>query len=83
VKLGCEETPGVPPGRSAAEQALDGKSIYRGAARWCHSDADCAGFGTGRCVPALLVFGELADDDMCILPGLYYECPGDAASCTQ
>ena len=79
VRLGCEETPGVAPGRSIAE--LGG--ALGGAARPCKTDADCSGFGTGRCVPANLVFGYLADDDMCIMPGLYYDCPGDAASCTE
>jgi hypothetical protein len=83
VKLGCEETAGVPPGKSIVEQVLAGGDAFHGAARWCASDADCAGYGTGRCVPANLVFGELADDDMCILPGLYYRCDGDAASCTR
>jgi hypothetical protein len=79
VRLGCEETAGVPPGKSIVQ--LGGG--LGGAARPCKTDADCAGFGTGRCVPANLVFGYLADDDMCILPGLYYDCPGDAASCTD
>ena len=79
VRLGCEEEPGVPPGKSVLEVlgALDGAS------RYCETDADCADFGTERCVPANLVFGYLAEDDMCILPGLYYRCPGDAASCFE
>ncbi len=81
VKLGCEETAGVPPGKSIVDQVVSGGATFGGAAKWCTSDADCVGFGTGRCVPANLVFGERADDDMCILPGLYYRCPGDAASC--
>jgi hypothetical protein len=75
VRLGCEETPGVPPGKSILEAFTGGGDPYDGASRWCRTDADCAGFGTGRCVPANLVFGELADDDMCILPGLFYDCP--------
>ena len=37
---------------------------------------------TGRCVPANLVFGELADDDMCILPGLFYDCPAEGPCVT-
>jgi hypothetical protein len=81
VKLGCEETAGVAPGRSILEQTIAGGRVFGGAARWCASDADCVGFGTGRCVPANLVFGDLADDDMCILPGLYYECPDGDAPC--
>jgi hypothetical protein len=76
VRLGCEETPGVPPGKSILEEFGGGSAdIYGGASKWCRTDADCAGVGTGRCVPANLVFGELADDDMCILPGLFYDCP--------
>ncbi len=76
VRLGCEETPGVAPGKSILEVfGAGGADVYGGASKWCRSDADCAGFGTGRCVPANLVFGDLADDDMCILPGLFYDCP--------
>ena len=77
VRLGCEETPGVTPGKSILEAFGAGENLYGGAAKWCRTDADCAGFGTGRCVPANLVFGELADDDMCILPGLFYDCPAE------
>jgi len=79
VRLGCEETPGVAPGRSIFEQAVAGKPLYDGAAKWCRTDADCVGYGTGRCVPANLVFGELAEDDMCILPGYYYDADATAA----
>ena len=77
VRLGCEETAGVAPGKSILEMFAEGGNPFRGAARWCRTDADCEGVGTGRCVPANLVFGELADDDMCILPGLFYDCPAD------
>jgi hypothetical protein len=78
VRLGCEETPGVPPGQSILEAFGAGRGdVYGGASKWCRTDADCAGHGTGRCVPANLVFGELADDDMCILPGLFYDCPAE------
>jgi Tol biopolymer transport system component len=59
--MGCEESAGVAPGRPLE------------AARRCQSDADCTGFGTGRCVPANLVFGFTSDDEMCIMPGVYYE----------
>jgi len=79
VRLGCEEADGVVPGKSILELV----GGLGGASRVCRTDADCAGFGTGRCVPANLVFGFLAEDDMCIEPGLYYTCPGDAASCTD
>lgn len=77
VRLGCEEEAGVPPGKSILEAFGDGENPYKGASKWCRTDADCAGFGTGRCVPANLVFGDLADDDMCILPGLFYDCPAE------
>jgi hypothetical protein len=77
VRLGCEETPGVAPGKSIVEAFAAGENPYGGASKWCRTDADCAGFGTGRCVPANLVFGELAEDDMCILPGLFYDCPAE------
>ena len=76
VRLGCEETPGF-----RRESPSPSWAAATTARPVCKTDADCAGFGTGRCVPANLVFGYLADDDMCILPGLYYDCPGDAASC--
>ncbi len=79
VRLGCEEVAGTIPGKSI----LDLAGRRDGAARVCHSDADCVGHGTGRCVPANLVFGYLAEDEMCILPGLYYPCPGDAPTCTD
>jgi len=81
VKLGCEETAGVTPGEPAYIGILAGQGQYAGTPRWCHSDADCTGVGTGRRVPANLVLGPRADDDMCILPGLYYRCPGDASTC--
>ena len=61
IKMGCEETAGVAPGRPLE------------AARRCQSDTECTGFGTGRCVPANLVFGYTSDDEMCIMPGVYYE----------
>ena len=78
VRLGWEEMPGVPPGKSILEAFGTGAvDVYGGASKWCRTDADCTGHGTGRCVPANLVFGELADDDMCILPGLFYDCPAE------
>ena len=76
IKMGCEEQPGVTPGVDAATAIF---KLHRttGAAKRCETDADCAGFGTGRCVPANLVFGFTSDDDMCIMPGAWY--PADAA----
>ena len=76
IKMGCEEQPGVTPGVSAAT-ALFSHRGFTGAAKRCETDADCAGFGTGKCVPANLVFGFTSDDDMCIMPGAWY--PANAA----
>ena len=70
-KMGCEEQPGVVPGVDVAK-ALFKLHENSGAAKRCATDADCAGFGTGKCVPANLVFGFTSDDDMCIMPGGYY-----------
>ena len=77
VKMGCEETAGMAPGDAVAtllsrHLSLD-EASRQAAARRCTSDVDCAGFGTERCVPANLVFGFTSDDDMCIMPGGYYD----------
>lgn len=81
LKLGCERQPGVTPGRSIADQV-----IYRvpGAPRPCYQPGPdpetcppAEGF-TGNCVESNLVFGYAADDDMCILPGGYYDANPDA-----
>ena len=87
VKMGCQEKDGVTPGESIIKLIFDGKfdlnggSTQTGAARRCETDADCAGFGTGKCVPANLVFGFTSDDDMCIMPGGYYEADANG-NCT-
>ncbi len=44
----------------------------------CSSDGDCGPAGTGRCIPQTLRFGFTGDDDMCIMPGLYYEATPNA-----
>ena len=73
-RMGCEEVAGVTPGKSIVENFNSGGiTDFIAPAKLCSTDADCAGFGTGRCVPANLVFGFRAEDDMCILPGYYYE----------
>jgi len=77
VRLGCEEVAGEIPGKSV----LDLLGELDGASRICSSDADCDGFGTGRCVPANLVFGYLSQDEMCVTLGLYYPCDGDTSTC--
>jgi hypothetical protein len=81
LKLGCEERSGVTPGQSIADAVLRGG---RGAAAPCSRPGpdpeECppAGPFTGNCVEANLVFGYSADDDMCILPGAYYDANPDA-----
>jgi hypothetical protein len=79
-KMGCEEVPGVTPGKASAEVFLAGQGLTGSATR-CTTDADCQQPDphfpnrtfTGRCVPANLVFGYTSDDDMCILPGAYFD----------
>jgi hypothetical protein len=88
VKLGCEEVPGEPPGLSLFEVFQQGRLAdgVDHAAKRCTSNADCPATDpaypdrtfTGQCVPANLVFGFTSDDDMCILPGAYYD-PNPAA----
>jgi hypothetical protein len=85
-KLGCEEVPGVAPGRSAAEtfpDSLDGAS--KNCTRRDPDSEECPLMDpaypgrtfTGRCVEANLVFGFRSWDDMCIMPGYYYDAdPG-------
>jgi hypothetical protein len=73
LKMGCEATAGEIPGRSGAEAAGDAE-VLGDYARPCGLDGvNCQGFGTGRCVPANLVFGPLSDDEMCILSPLIFE----------
>jgi hypothetical protein len=66
------------PGRSIAEVIFQGK--LDGSAKRCAVDADCPADATytGRCVPANLVFGFTSDDDMCILPGAWFDANPDA-----
>lgn len=84
VRMGCEEEPGVPPGLPIAQTIFQGR--LDGASKLCATDADCPATDpaypnrsfTGRCVPARLVFGFTSNDDMCILPGAYYDAIPDA-----
>jgi hypothetical protein len=75
VKLGCEEAAGIPSGIPPFEAFKAGRGMRGGFVRGCRSDADCAGYGTGRCMPANLVYGNTADDTMCGFTVAYYECP--------
>lgn len=72
-RLGCEEVAGQTPGESILESFTSGTDDFIHPAKRCRTDADCAGFGTGKCVEANLVFGFTSEDDMCIMPGYYYD----------
>ncbi|HLK11149.1 MAG TPA: hypothetical protein VKW76_07205 [Candidatus Binatia bacterium] len=91
-KLGCEEQPGKAPGRSIVQELRKGADS--GAAKRCTTlgpdpsecpTTDPAYPGrtfTGNCVAANLVFGFTSDDEMCIMPGAYYDAvPGAADPC--
>jgi hypothetical protein len=85
VKLGCEETPGVPPGLSIIESMALGRGPAEAAAKRCSTlgdaPAECPAADpahpgrtfTGRCVEANLVFGFTSVDEMCLLAGTYYD----------
>ncbi len=81
-KLTCEDIPGVVPGVSIGDGFISGVGGSSGFA--CHQEGangtECpTAWGlTGQCVRANLVFGPLGDDDMCILPGAYYDPNPDA-----
>jgi hypothetical protein len=72
-KLSCEEVPGVTPGQPIGDSVLG--SGTTGPSTPCHQEgpdeAECP--LSGNCVRANLVFGPTGDDDMCILPGAYYD----------
>jgi hypothetical protein len=91
-RLGCEEQSGVPPGQSVLTAIGEhGFSRPSGAAKLCTAEgpdpAECPptdpNFSghtfTGNCVKARLVFGFTSEDDMCILPGYYYDADPTAA----
>lgn len=66
-KTGCEETPGVVPGKQW-DGVTDATTTHP---QPCGQDgANCGG---RPCVAANLVFGPLSDDDMCILTALAYD----------
>jgi hypothetical protein len=91
AKLGCEEEPGVAPGRSILASLGAGDGIGGAPAKRCSQagpspdecpPSDPAHPGrsfTGACVPARLVFGFTSHDEMCILPGTYYDADPSAA----
>jgi len=90
-RLGCEEEPGVIPGRSILATLGAGDGLTSGAAKPCFrpgdASAECQATDpaypgrrfTGRCVEARLVFGFTSRDEMCILPGTYYDADPHAA----
>jgi len=94
-RLGCEEEPGVAPGKTPLDAilkgGLEGLQNPSGAAKLCSAvgpdAAECPATDpkypgrtfTGNCVEAKLVFGFTSEDDMCILPGYYYDANPTAA----
>src|SRR5262245_51476575 len=92
-RLGCEEQPGVAPGESVLDAVAKSRSLANpsGAAKLCTTEGpnptECPPTDpaypdhtyTGNCVQANLVFGFTSEDDMCILPGYYYDPNPDAA----
>jgi hypothetical protein len=93
-RLGCEEEAGVTPGLSVIDVIVQRgfSGNVDGSAKLCTTPGDDPGecppgpdpanpsrVFTGRCVPANLVFGFLSEDDMCILPGYYYDADPAAA----
>ena len=90
-RLGCEEQPGVSPGESVLHAISQGGFTKpSGAAKLCTAEgpdaAECPPTDdkypghtyTGNCVKATLVFGFTSEDDMCILPGYYYDADPNA-----
>jgi len=89
AKLGCEEQAGVAPGLSVVQALAVGRGV-QGAAKRCTqagpAPGECPGTDpafpgrsfTGSCVPARLVFGFTSYDEMCILPGTYYDADLEA-----
>jgi hypothetical protein len=85
VKLGCEETPGEPPGLSILESMAAGRGVAGAAAKRCSTPGDAPAecpvtdlaypgrTFTGRCVAANLVFGFTSADEMCLMGGSYYD----------
>jgi hypothetical protein len=72
MKMGCEASSGITPGVRWRDALAAGQTY--GDARPCgEAAANCAGFGTGQCVPANLVFGPLSDDEMCVIPAQIYD----------
>lgn len=86
-RLGCEEVAGQAPGTSVVENIIanGGFQDIDGTAKICTTPgpnpSECPATDpafpgktfTGNCVQANLVFGFRSWDDMCILPGYYYD----------
>src|SRR5437660_1533436 len=85
VRYGCEEIPGVPPGSIGSpaqvcppNPATDPPGCTLGQDPNCHpvdgpypNPAICTA-GTGNCVPANIVFANVAEDEMCIGVVMYW-----------
>lgn len=91
-RLGCEETPGEAPGMSIVAGLGMGRGAGEVAAKPCTAPgpapAECPATDptrpgrsfTGNCVEAHLVFGFTSHDEMCLLPGTFYDGNPDAAA---
>lgn len=91
MRYGCEESTGVMPGMSIIEGMQHGLGVGSIAAKSCAAPNDTAPecptsdpaypdrTFTGRCVEAKLVFGFTSKDEMCIMPGTYYDADPAAA----
>jgi hypothetical protein len=82
LRLGCEESPGVPPGIA---DGLPGGGAAKSCVTPGAGSPDCPAADpafpgrsfTGDCVPANLVGGTTADDETCALTGTFFEAaPG-------
>ncbi|MCW5891279.1 MAG: hypothetical protein KIT14_12100 [bacterium] len=92
TRLGCEEVAGEAPGVSVTQLLIanGGFENVDGSAKICTAaganPAECPRFDpafpertfTGACVPANLVFGFRSWDEMCILPGYYFDADPSA-----
>src|SRR2546425_531112 len=85
VRYGCEQIPGVPPGSIGSpaqvcppNPATDPPGCALGQDSNCHPvdgpypNPDICTAGTGNCVPANIVFANVAEDEMCIGVVMYW-----------
>src|SRR5207253_9777409 len=85
VRYGCEEISGIPPGSIGSpaqvcppNPATDPPGCALGQDPACHPvdggypNPDICTTGTGNCVPANIVFANVAEDEMCIGVVMYW-----------